>query len=207
MPRRLLLRSSLLVLVALAGAACSSSGRVAAPAPPALDPGAPDPAGTPPAVRTQVAFGPEDVLVAEIVEAGDGARATVRTPAGLYGEEVLVGDDHYVRMPAAGAFLGTDRWIHTDLRDPRQRRYHEQNPAGLIALAEVATLRVGDEIAGQQVRSVERTDEGERHIDLGLGRTIDVATRTVDGGATIVAPDPSEVIALVDLPASVRDRG
>lgn len=197
-PRRLLI-PLLSALVALGGAACSASGGVAAP-----DPASP---GPPMPIRTVVVFGPDDMLVAEIVEVGGDARATVRTPAGLYGEEVLVGEDHYVRMPDAGAFLGTDRWIHTDLRDPRQRRYFEENPAGLIDLAELTALGVGDEIAGHEVRSVEHADDDTVRIDLGLGRTIDVTTVTVDDREAVLAPDPSEVIALADLPESVRNRG
>lgn len=152
-----------------------------------------------PAQRTVVAFGPDDVLVAEIVRIGDDARAEVRTPAGVYGEEILVGDHHYARMAHAAAFLGTDRWIHADLTDPRQRRYLEKNPAGFIALADLADTRVGDRVAGQEVLAVDRTDDATVRIDLGDGRTIDVTTSALDGAAPIVAPDDTEVVALADL--------
>ncbi len=193
--RRHLLYLVLFALGSLAG--CSSPTQGAGPAPESVPPAAP-----PPAQRTVVVFGPDDVLVAEVLRIGDDARAEVRTPAGVYGEEILLGDHHYVRMAHAAAFLGTDRWIHADLTDPRQRRYLETNPAGFIALADLADLRVGGRVAGQDVLAVDRVDDATVRIDLGGGRTIDVTTVTLEGAAPIVAPAGPEIVALADLPAA-----
>ena len=186
------LRLFLPVLLVLAGTgACSPS------------------AGTPPvgsddgrisAIRTTVEFGPEAVMVAEVLRIGEDARARVTTPEGLFGEEILLGEDHYVRMPDAAPVIGGDRWIHTDLSDPRQRRYHERNRAGLIELAELADLGLGDRFAGREVRSVDTPRDGVVAIDLVDGWTIEVTTEAVEGAETIVAPEPSQVVALADIP-------
>lgn len=190
--RHNLLYLFLFALGSLAG--CSTPTGGPGPAP---EPAPPD--EPPLAQRTVVVFGPDDVLVAEILRIGDDARAEVRTPAGVYGEEILSGDHHYVRMTHAAAFLGTDRWIHADLTDPRQRRYLETNPAGFIALADLAEVRVGGRVAGHEVLTVDRVDDATVRIDLGGGRTIDVSTVTLDGAAPIVAPAGTEIVALADL--------
>jgi len=183
-----------LVLVALLGA-CSSWG----------DRTSPPPDATPhTGTRTLVEFGPDAVATAEIVRVGDDARATVRLPEGLVGGEILVGRDHYVLLPGAEQTLGLDRWIHTDLTDPDQRRFHAENPVGFVAMADLADLRPGDEFSGEPVLEVRDQGEGEVLIDLGHGQTIEIVTETIVGPDPIVAPAPEEVVDLVDLPSVVE---
>lgn len=162
--------------------------------------------------RTVVVFGPDAIVTAEILRVGDDARATVRLPEGLTGGEILVGDDHYVNLPGAEQTLGLDRWIHIDLTEPDQRRFHAENPVGFVAMADLADLRPGDDFSGQVVREVRDGGEGTVLIDLGQGQVIEITTETIVDPDPIVAPDPDEVVDLVDLPSAVElpsmlDRG
>ena len=196
MPDPRLLRVVLPALVAVALALGCSPGGTASPP-------TGDPASVVPATRTVVEFGPDAVVVAEILRIGDDARATVRTPTRLFGREVLLGEDHYVYVPETELVLGVDRWIHTDLSDPRQRRHHETNPAGFIDLADLVDLRLGDVFADQEILDVRR-GEGVVFFDLGHGQTIEVTTETVTEPEPIVAPPPDRVVELLDLPSLVE---
>jgi hypothetical protein len=176
-------------------AACSSAGGGAAP-----QPDAPPRTGT----RTIIVFGPDAVMTAEILRVGDDASATVRLPEGIDGGEVLVGRDHYVLLPGAEETLGLDRWIHTDLTDPDQRRFHAENPVGFIAMADLAGLRPGDEFGAEEVLDVRERGEGAVRIDFGHGQAIDVRTETIVDPDPIAAPARDEVVEFVDLPSVVE---
>ncbi len=183
-----------LVLLALLGG-CSSAGGSASP---------PRDAAPRTGTRTVVEFGPDAVVTAEILRIGDDARATVRLPEGLEGGEILVGRDHYVLLPGAEETLGLDRWIHIDLTDPDQRRFHVENPVGFVAMADLADLRPGDVFSGETVIDVRDQADGAVLVDLGHGQTIEVVTETVANPDPIVAPARDQVVDLVDLPSAVQ---
>jgi hypothetical protein len=178
-------------------AACAASA-------PDRTPSVPEPGG-PPAPegrRTTVEFGPGPFMVAEVLEVGADARATVRTPAGTLSEEIRKGDDLYLRMHHADAVLRTGGWIHTDVDGAGHGRRHGVEPAFPVALTDLADLGdldVGDRVAGQVVADVHRPREGVVSFDLGRGRTLRLTEHVVEDPAPIAAPDRSEIVSLPEL--------
>ena len=102
--------------------------------------------------------GVEVVLRTVVVRSGDRAIASMEAIAPgtgrptLIAEEIRIGDDHFVHLPAAVHVLGYDVWIHFDLTDDRHVRFLEEHAIGLFAEAD----RSGD-TAGSGVR-VRRDD-------------------------------------------------
>ena len=187
---RPLLRAAL--VSALVGACTTATGPTAA-SPPT------DSAAT----RTivELRLGEEVPMTTEIVRLGGDVRGTTRSTAGVLGEEIRVGDDDYVRLTGAVSVIGADRWIHTDLSRPAERRFHDQHPAGIIEMASVADLRVGGRFGALAVTAVRRPAPGVTVVELGQGCRLRVTVEAAPDVRAITRPDPSGVVALRDLPA------
>ncbi len=155
------------------------------------------------ATRTVVELhlGDEVPMTTEIVRLGDDVHGVTRSTAGVLGEEIRVGDDDYVRLAGAEAVLGADRWIHTDLSRPAERRFHDLHPTGIIEFASVADLAVGDHFGSVAVTAVRHPAAGETVIELGHGRRLLVTVGVAPDTAGIRRPDPAVVVAFGDLPA------
>jgi hypothetical protein len=129
-------RRALVALLVLAGSACSPGG--------ASTPAADLPATTRPAPvsageRTVVERTIGAVVMRTVILRSAGrasASMEVIAPADdveiLVAEEIRIGDDHYVHLPAAVQVLGDDVWIHFDVTDHRHVRFLEENPIGLF---------------------------------------------------------------------------
>ncbi len=192
---RLLLRT-VLVTAVLGG--CSTAAGDAA-SPPPTETGA---------TRTivELHLGDEVPMTTEIVRLGDDVHGTARSSAGVLGEEIRVGDDDFVRLTGAELVLGANRWIHTDLSQPAERRFHDRNPAGIIEMASIADLTVGGRFGALAVTAVRHPAAGVTLVELGQDRRIRVTTEVAADVTAIRRPDPSQVVALGDLPALVGAR-
>ncbi len=199
------------VVAAVGGLSCSTAAVPPAIAPPASAPVATAPTTTrPTATRTvvEIRLGSEIGMRTEVVRVGPDGRGITETPAGVLGQEVVVGHDHYVRLTHADLVLGVDRWIHTDLSVPAQRRYHEQNPVGVLDMGdELGRLVVGDHFGDTPVLSVRHPRPGETVVDLGDDRTITIRTAPAPDVRAIAPPPSAEVVDLVDLPDLVARSG
>ncbi len=160
------------------------------------------------ATRTvvELQLGADVPMTTELVRVGDDVHGITRSLAGIVGEEIRVGHDDYVRLAHADLVIGADRWIHTDLSRPDERRYHDQHPTGITEFADVADLRVGDRFGPFAVVAVGHPEAGVTVVDLGHDRRLRVRTEPATDVTVIRRPDPATVVALGDLPALVAVR-
>lgn len=186
MPPSRLHRTAVAVCL-LPASACAAGSGAEAPGPSAAAPPeavsttapVPEPARVHgPAVRTVVRLtgdavqaagidgGLDSLLEVEVVASGRALHAVATSPAGVFGEELVIGTDYYVRMVAAEEAIGFGDWVLIDLSDERQTRiaFEHQVPLGLLDAADAMELEVGDHLLGSPVRAVEDLGERRRYV-------------------------------------------
>ena len=126
----------------------------------------------------------------------DGPRADRR----LLLEEIRIGDEHWVQLPAlVDEGVIEQGWIRFDLADHEQRRWLEANGLGLIEHAALWRARPGDRHGDDEIVAVERRSGTERVLILASGLELEVARDELRRPPAIEPPDPQLVVPVSDL--------
>lgn len=193
-----------LVAVATAAVLVLAAGCSTAGGSPADAAAPPDPAGHHTRIELHV---PGGTMVTEVRRSGDrsAARSWAEYDDGSEAgrvelfEEVHIGTDHWVRLPAVEREGIIDpAWIHLDLSDPAERRWHEANPLGLLEQDEAWSASPGDEVAGDEVVAVESRSDTAKELRLASGSTVHVTRRSV-ADPDIDPPTSPPVVPLRDV--------